>query len=85
MKPWADCTSDAERLDVHNGLLLAAHLDAALDAGLITFADDGRMRVSAALGAGDRARLGLDTLPPLAGLKPAHLTYLVHHRTRVFQ
>ncbi len=25
MKPWTACASDAERLDVHNGLLLAAH------------------------------------------------------------
>ena len=31
--PWAACASDAERLDVHNGLLLAAHWDAAFDAG----------------------------------------------------
>jgi hypothetical protein len=27
--PWADCQSDAERLDVHNGLLLSALWDAA--------------------------------------------------------
>ena len=37
MKPWSACTDAAERLNVHNGLLLAAHLDAAFDAGLITF------------------------------------------------
>ncbi len=33
IKPWADCASDAERLDVFNGLLLAPHLDAAFDCG----------------------------------------------------
>ena len=27
IKPWARCETDAERLDVYNGLLLAAHLD----------------------------------------------------------
>ena len=27
-KPWADCTTDAERLDVFNGFLLSANLDA---------------------------------------------------------
>ncbi|WP_246176464.1 HNH endonuclease [Rhodovulum strictum] len=27
--PWKDCTTDAERLDVHNGLLLSALWDAA--------------------------------------------------------
>jgi predicted restriction endonuclease len=39
---WADCASDAERLDVHNGLLLSALWDAAFDAHLVTFDDDGR-------------------------------------------
>ena len=33
IKPWADCDTDAERLDVFNGLLLAPHLDAAFDSG----------------------------------------------------
>lgn len=33
IKPWADCSTDTERLDVFNGLLLAAHLDAAFDRG----------------------------------------------------
>src|SRR5205823_14686352 len=31
MKPWAKCTTDAERLDVFNGFLLAPNLDAAFD------------------------------------------------------
>jgi hypothetical protein len=85
MRPWADCRADAERLDVYNGLLLAAHLDAAFDAGLITFTDDGEILVSPALPALDRTRLGLDALPALAGLKPAHLPYLAIHRGTVFQ
>ena len=45
--PWADCTSDAERLDVHNGLLLSALWDAAFDRGLVTFDDAGQPRFSA--------------------------------------
>lgn len=43
IKPWADCATDAERLDVYNGLLLAANLDAAFDAGFLTFAADVRL------------------------------------------
>jgi hypothetical protein len=85
MQPWANCTTDAERLDVHNGLLLAAHLDAAFDAGLISFTDAGAMLVSPALPPADRSRLGLDTLPSLTGLKPAHLRYLVIHQATVFK
>ncbi len=30
--PWSECESDAQRLDVHNGLLLSALWDAAFDA-----------------------------------------------------
>jgi putative restriction endonuclease len=37
IKPWADCATDAERLDVFNGLLLGAHIDAAFDSALISF------------------------------------------------
>ncbi len=39
--PWAACRDDAQRLDVHNGLLLSALWDAAFDAGLASFEDDG--------------------------------------------
>lgn len=49
IKPWADCDSDNERLDIFNGLLLAAHLDSAFDSGYVTIADDGSVLVSDAL------------------------------------
>ncbi len=35
-KPWAACASDEERLDVFNGLLLVANLDALFDRGHIS-------------------------------------------------
>jgi hypothetical protein len=38
--PWSEC-DDAQRLDVHNGLLLSALWDAAFDTGLVSFANDG--------------------------------------------
>lgn len=81
MKPWARCASDAERLDVHNGLLLAAHLDAAFDAGLISFRDDGCLLASPRLSAANAERLGLGAVPALPFL-PAHLPYLRWHRER---
>ena len=57
--PWAKCESDAERLDVHNGLLLAAHLDAAFDAHLISFDSFGRIIFSPLIPEADRAALHL--------------------------
>lgn len=85
IKPWADCESDAERLDVYNGLLLAPHLDAAFDQGFITVADDGAIVVSDALGADARAVLGLDRPLRVHGITAAHRDYLPWHRERVFR
>ncbi len=84
-KSWKDAT-DAERIDVHNGLLLAVHLDALFDKGLLTFTDQGAAVLSPALPAEALAALGLSpTLPPLRRIAPAHLPYLAWHRERVFQ
>jgi hypothetical protein len=61
IKPWAACETDAERLDVYNGLLLAPHLDAAFDQGFITVSDGGDVIVSPALDVDARQVLGLET------------------------
>jgi len=71
--PWAKCSSDAERLDVHNGLLLSAHWDAAFDAGLVSFADDGTALFSSTLAAPERQLLRY--------VAPLSLTE--HHRSRM--
>lgn len=84
IKPWAECESDAERLDVFNGLLLAPHLDAAFDTGLITVGDDGGVLVSQRINGEDRARLGLDRGLRLGSLTSAHRGYLSWHRERLF-
>jgi hypothetical protein len=85
IKPWADCESDAERLDVYNGLLLAAHLDAAFDQGFITVRDDGTVQVSEALDRSARGILGLDRPVRVRVLAEGHRGYLVWHRQRVFR
>lgn len=84
IKPWAACASDAERLDVFNGLLLAAHLDAAFDAGFITAADDGQLIVSDVLSSHDRLILSLDSSSKVP-LKNRHLPYLHYHRSFIFR
>lgn len=79
--PWAECTSDAQRLDVHNGLLLSSLWDAAFDAGLISFDDDGKPVASPALSDIAAEELSLSTAPPLS-LTPAHRENLAWHRLR---
>lgn len=85
IKPWADCASDAERLDVYNGLLLAPHLDAAFDRGFITVQDDGAITVSVAVDTEARTLLGLDHPLHVHGLTDGHRAYLPWHRQRVFR
>lgn len=85
IKPWARCETDAERLNVFNGLLLAPHLDALFDKGFITVEDDGSVRVSVLLPPEDRARLGLDRPLSVARLSPAHLEFLRYHRATIFR
>jgi hypothetical protein len=79
--PWADCT-DAQRLDVHNGLLLSALWDAAFDKGLVSFADDGTALASPKLSEVARRSLCIDTAPRLTGLREAHRPNLLLHRVR---
>lgn len=55
--PWAECESDAERLDIHNGLLLSALWDAAFDRALVTFDEQGRPEFSISLSEPARAEL----------------------------
>ena len=78
--PWADCESDAERLNVHNGLLLSALWDAAFDRALVTFDDEGRPELSPALSKQARAELRWNTNIPLTD---EHRWRLVRHRERV--
>lgn len=84
-KPWKDAT-DAERLDVYNGFLLAVQLDAIFDQGFLTFEDDGTARISPQL-TGDVLRsLGFpDGIPPLRRIAAGHRPYLAYHRQHVFR
>ena len=85
IKPWAACDTDAERLDIFNGLLLAPHLDAALDAGFITIAQDGTVLVSNTLLPDARSVLALDKPLIIRGLDRAHERYLRLHRVNIFR
>jgi hypothetical protein len=79
--PWKDCASDAERLDIHNGLLLSALWDAAFDRGLVTFDEEGQPQFSSALS--EEARAELRWQNPIL-LTDMHRTRLIWHRTNLF-
>ncbi|HRH16537.1 MAG TPA: HNH endonuclease, partial [Aquabacterium sp.] len=82
-KPWAECSTDAERLDVFNGFLLVANLDALFDRFLVSFDDQGLLIVSSRLTASDMSRLGLPPSLSLRWLSDQHRHYLTWHRERL--
>jgi hypothetical protein len=81
IKPWARCNDDAERLDVHNGLLLSALWDAAFDAGLVSFDDDGMPIFSSQLDA--QAQVEFRWKNPIK-LTDLHRPKLAWHREWIF-
>ncbi|MCB9495970.1 MAG: HNH endonuclease [Fibrobacteria bacterium] len=84
-KPWAHSSTDAERLEVFNGFLLAVHLDALFDQGFLTFDANGQGIVSPALTEEQLLRLGITATPRLRWVEPAHEYYLTWHREHVFR
>ncbi|MBL8998298.1 MAG: HNH endonuclease [Gemmatimonadetes bacterium] len=81
LKPWRD-SSNADRLNRYNGLLLTPNLDHALDRYLITFTERGRILLSSSFQADDAAALGLDPDMTLEFVLPAHQPFLSHHRAQ---
>lgn len=79
-KPWAECVSDAERLDVFNGFLLSANLDALFDRFLISFDDEGVLLISPGIPEEERPALGLALPARLRWVNDQHLPYLRYHR-----
>ena len=79
---WADCETEALRLDVHNGLLLSALWDAAFDTGLVSFADDGAVLASPRLSSSAAVTLDLYTKRALVGLTDVHRSNLARHRLK---
>jgi hypothetical protein len=83
IKPWRASTNP-ERLDPHNGLLLLPQYDRLVDRWLITFAADGRMLKSEAFPADRRERAGVDPASRLRLVDDRHRGFLAYHRATVY-
>lgn len=59
IKPWTVSTNQ-ERLDTENGLLLSSLYDKMFDIGLITFENSGKIQISSSVKESDRQKFGLD-------------------------
>lgn len=83
LRPWCE-SSNQERLDPENGLLLAAGIDAAFDRGFVGFDGVGTLLVKQGFSQSDLVALGF---PPQTSidarfLTPARLKHLAYHRTK---
>lgn len=84
-KPWADCTTATERLNVFNGLLLESRFDKLFDQGYISFANDGRILISPVLTPSQLQLLGLYPSLQIRRLRPEHFVFLQYHREHIFK
>ena len=84
IKPWAHST-DREKLDGCNGLLLSPHIDRLFDRGFITFSDDGALIRSSALKPAVLAAWGISEVRNVGAFAPEQAVYLAYHRSSVFR
>lgn len=83
IKPWSQSTN-YERLDLNNILLLCPHHDAAFDKGYITFDQEGVMMISNELTIETRELLNLNTNQKI-GFNHIQRKYLSWHRENIFR
>jgi 5-methylcytosine-specific restriction enzyme A len=78
--PWSD-SSDNERLDVDNGLLLSPTYDALFDRHLISFENNGNIILSDTVDQKALLKIGVTGKERISKLNPYNLKYLDRHRT----
>ena len=84
IKPWKD-SSDEEKLNGCNGLLLAPHIDHLFDRGLISFSDNGDLLVSAQLDRAVLAKWGVPEVLNVGVFNADQAAFLDYHRCSVFR
>lgn len=80
--PWREST-DAERLDIDNGILLSPVYDALFDRHFISFNDDGNIILSKAISKEGYTAFGIDGNERIEGLTERNIAYLKRHRDRL--
>jgi putative restriction endonuclease len=83
IKPWRS-SSNTERLDMYNGLLLLPNLDACFDAGLISFDNEGKIIISSKLDEDVLSYLGINSNLNLLRVEQKHRDFLSYHRENIF-
>jgi hypothetical protein len=85
IKPWRESTNE-ERLNGENGLLLTPSIDHLFDRGFISFEDNGELLISDVARKESVRRMGVDTehVVQVGGFSDGQKFFLAHHRRAVF-
>jgi putative restriction endonuclease len=84
IKPWRQ-SSDEEKLDGCNGLLLSPHLEHLFCRGYISFSDAGELLVSRYLNPAVLDKWGLQLPRYVDSFNPQQCRYLDYHRREIFE
>lgn len=84
IKPWSVSTND-EKLDGFNGLLLSPHVDHLFDRGFISFKKSGDLLVSHELNPRILKQWSIEINQNVGKFKDRQIGYLEYHRDVVFQ
>jgi len=79
IKPWRKST-DQEKIDGNNGLMLAPHIDMLFDGGLISFKNDGTLIISDQIEPSVLSAWGISPKLNVGVFSPKQCVYLEHHR-----
>jgi 5-methylcytosine-specific restriction enzyme A len=82
--PWANST-DTERLDVHNGILLSPTYDALFDRHLISFENDGVILLSESISREAFKKIGVLGNEHIKTLSVQNRPYLEKHRINLYK
>lgn len=83
IKPWVK-SSDEEKIDPYNGLLLSPNVDKLFEIGLISFQDNGSMMISDKINLSELKKLGIENKIKI-DFKEKNLIYLKYHRENKFK
>ncbi len=81
IKPWRE-SSNAERINGLNGIMLSPHIDALFDKRFISFENNGRMLIHRSLPADVLDRWSIPRDTRVSAFQPEQFDFLEHHRQR---
>jgi putative restriction endonuclease len=81
-KPLSECETDEDRFSVFNGFLLVANFEVLFSRHLITFGQNGELKLAPVLSSDLQRQLGITTSLRLRWISPNHEPFLSEHRKR---